>query len=251
MPHSPGTLALRRPHRLDGPFRTMLLNAVHDRHKGRVFLLEVGAGTGGDDSILPRLRGDGWSGLLIEPHPDHFARLEALHATSERVAALNLGISDIAATLPLHALTPEAAARFPKLSPGRASLIRDRIAVRGTTPDDIASVDVPFLRLDTVLRELGLDRAQVVIVNAGGHEEQVLRSFDLAALQPTLALVASVPGTAADLACLTHLRAAGLAPYRLGSMIAGLAPGLMLSLDDLLTFFNRAIPETGIPHADS
>ncbi len=154
----------------------MLLNGAHDRHQGRVFVLQIGAGNGETGiPLLSRLRDDGWSGLLIEPHPARFAALDALHADSDRVAVLNLGISDVSGNLALHALHAEAAARLQR-APGRASLIRDRIATPDTRPDDIETTEVPFLRLDTVLRELGIESAQLVVVNAGGHELQVLRS---------------------------------------------------------------------------
>jgi FkbM family methyltransferase len=242
-----GTFAMRRPQRLDGPILAMLLNAVHDRHAGRVFVLQIGAGTGvGRPTLLARFQNDGWSGLLIEPHPVHFAALETLHTESDRVAVLNLGISDVSANLLLHSLTPEASAANPKLAPHRASLIRDRLAAPGLTDADIASVEVPFLRLDSVLQELGIDSAQLVVVNAGGHEEQVLRSFSLGGLKPTLALVRTVPGTALDDACLAALTEADLTPYRVGGWLAGLAPGLSVPLDDLLTFFNRGIGQTEV-----
>jgi FkbM family methyltransferase len=242
-----GNLALRRPQRLNAPLMAMLLNAVHDRSAGRVFVLQIGAGDGtaGPD-LLPRFADDGWSGLLIEPHPSHFAALETLHAESDSVAVLNLGISDVSANLPLYSLTPEAAARHPKLAPNRASLIRDRITGPGLNDDDITSVEVPFLRMDSVLRELGIDSAQVVLLNAGGHEEQVLRSFDLAALSPALALVRSARGTPLDEALVAALTAASLTPYRIGGWLAGLAPGLAVPLDDLLTFFNRGIGQTEV-----
>ena len=100
--------------------------------------------------------------------------------------------------------------------------------------------------MDAVLGELGIKLAQVLVVNAGGHEEQVLRGFELAALKPSLALVQSVAGTAADDACIATLEAAGLTPFRVGRWLAGLSPGLAVPLDELLTFFNRGIGQTEV-----
>ncbi len=242
-----GDFAMRRPYRLDGPILSMILNAAHDRHKGRVFVVEVGSGTGeGAPDLLGRFRNDGWSGLLIEPHPAQFAALEALHAASDRVAVLNLGISDIAANLPLHFLKPEALERNPKLARHRASIVRDRILVRGATEADLDSVEVPFIRLDAVLRELGIKTAHVLVINAGGHEEQVLRSLDLGAAKPSVVLVRSMAATPADDALVDILLAAGLTPYRVGAWLAGLAPGLCVPLDELLTFFHRGIGQTEV-----
>jgi FkbM family methyltransferase len=242
-----GDFAIRRPSRLNSPIMAMLLNAVHDRHEGRVFVLQVGAGTGqGTPPILSRLLDDTWSALLIEPHPDYFVALETLHAESDRVAVLNLGISDVAANLPLYALTASAVESNPKLRPNRASLLRDRIAGPGIADADITSAEVPFLRMDSVLQELGIDSVQLLIVNAGGHEEQVLRSFDPGALKMSLALIRTTFGTAADTACIAQLQSAGLTLYRVGDWLAGLAPGLSVPLDDLLSFFNRGIGQAEV-----
>jgi FkbM family methyltransferase len=232
----------RKPLRLNGSLLTMLLNGLHDHHAGRVFVLQVGAGNGhGGLGLLPRFSGDNWSGLLIEPHPDHFAELETLHHDSDRIAILNLGISDISANLAVHALAPTA---NPRLRRGRASLIRDRLTGPGVTDTDIASTDVPFLRMDSVLGELGLDSAQLIAINAGGHEAQVLASFDLAALDPSLVLVDTDIGTTADDACIAALQAAGLMPFRIGEWLAGLAPDrLAVPMEELLTFLRKGVAE--------
>lgn len=236
-----GQFIPRRPHKLDIPILSMLLNGLHDHHQGRVFVLQVGAGSGEAGlPLLQRFRDDGWSGLLIEPLPQNFSQLEALHAESDRVAVLNLGISDVSANLSLHALTPEAEARNRRLPRGRASLIRDRIATALTTAEDVASVDVPFLRMDTVLSELGIDSAQLVVVNAGGHEAQALSSFAIPDLDPSLLLVHATPGTAAEETCANALAAAGLHTFRIAGWLVGLAPDrLTIPLEELLTFFRK------------
>ena len=238
-----GLFAPKRPGKLNAPILAMLLNAVHDRHTGRVFVLQIGAGNGeGQLPLLSRFRDDGWSGLLIEPHAGNFAQLETLHAESDRVAVLNLGISDVSANLVLHSLSPEAEARNRRLPRGRASLIRDRIATPDVTDADIVSAEVPFLRLETVLSELGLDSAQLVVVNAGGHEAQVMASFALGKLDPSLVLIHATPGTASDDACIAVLTEAGFLPFRVGGWLVGLAPTrLAVPLEELLTFFQKSV----------
>lgn len=238
-----GPFVPKRASRLDPPILAMLLNGLNDHQKGRVFVLHVGAGTGASGlPLFERFRDSGWSGLLIEPHSVNFARLEELHAQSDRVAVLNLGISDVSANLTLHALTSEADSRYRRGPRGRASLIRDRIATPGMGEDDISSMEVPFLRMDTVLGELGIDSAQLVVINAGGHEAQVLGSFDLAPLDPALVLVHSTPGTSGDEACANTLSAAGFLPFRVGGWLTGVAPDrLSVPLEELLTFFQRGL----------
>jgi FkbM family methyltransferase len=240
-----GPYVPKRPFKLDAPILSMLLNGVHDRNEGRVFVLQVGAGNGETGlPLLPRFRNDGWSGLLIEPLPQNFSQLETLHADSDQVAVLNLGISDVSSNLALYSLSAEAEARQRRLPRGRASLSRDRLATPGVADDDILGAEAPFLRMDSVLEELGLDSAQLVAINAGGHEAQVLGSFDVAALDPSLVFVHSTPGSETDAACILVLADAGLLSFRVAGWLIGLAPGrLAVPLEELLVFFNKGIDE--------
>ncbi len=248
-----GIFTPKRPHKLHAPLLTMLLNGVHDRHEGRVFVLQVGAGSGETGlPLMARFRNDGWSGLLIEPQRDNFARLEAIHAATDRVAVLNLALSDAAGTLPLHSLSTAGQARVPGARPGRASFDPAWITGDGVSPDDLQAQDVPTLRMETVLTELGIDRAQLVTVNAGGAEAQVLRGFDLAALEPSVTLVHSREGTAGDQACIKALEAAGLLVFRIGDHLAGLRPGtISVPMDDLLTFFNKGAGQPEMQAGDA
>jgi FkbM family methyltransferase len=238
-----GPYVPKRAYKLNAPVLAMLLNGLHDRHEGRVFVLQVGAGTGvGTLPLLPRFRDDGWSGLLIEPLPQSFAQLEDMHRDSDRVAILNLGISNVSANLILHSLAAEAEARQRRAPRGRASLIRDRIARPGIADEEVIATEVPVLRMDVVLDELGIDSAQLVAINAGGQEEQVLSGFDLAALDPSLVFVHTIPGAASEAGCIQALTQAGLLPFQVADWLVGLAPGrLAVPLEELLTFFDKGI----------
>jgi FkbM family methyltransferase len=240
-----GPYVPKRAYKLNAPILAMLLNGLHDRHDGRVFVLQVGSGNGETGlPLLHRFRTEGWSGLLIEPLPQNFALLETLHADSERVAILNLGICDVSANLALHSLAPEAEARHRRMPRGRASLNRSRFELPGIADTEILGTEVPFLRMDSVLEELGIDSAQLVAINAGGHEAQVLRSFDVAALDPSLVFVHSAPDTAADATCIALLTEAGLLPFRTAGWLIGLAQGrLSVPLEELLTFFHKGVDE--------
>lgn len=244
MPRDLGKFTPKRPHKLVGPMLTMALNAVHDRLAGRVFVLQIGANDGQTGApLLDRFRHHGWSGLLIEPHPVFFQALSDLHRDSERVAVLNLGIAAEAGTQPLYHLTGPAAARFPAEMAAKATLDPARLqtspAAASPNAEDIAFTDVPLLRLDVVLRELGIDRVDMIVVNAGGRELDVLASFDLAALNPTAVLVdCSGASPAEDAAAIAALTAAGLQVFRIAHRLLGIRPqGLAVPLDELFCFF--------------
>lgn len=238
-----GPYVPKRSYKLNEPILAMLFNALHDRHEGRVFVLQVGAGNGdGTLPLLPRFRNDGWSGLLIEPLPQNFAQLEAIHQDSDRVAILNLGISDVSANLQIYSLTPEAEARLRRGPRGRASLTRDRIARPGVPDEDVQEAEVPVLRMDVVLEELGIDTAQLLVINAGGHEEQVLAGCDIAALDTSLIFLHTAPDSSSEANCIATLTAAGFIPFLVAGWLVGLAPGrLAVPLEELLTFFDRGV----------
>lgn len=152
MTRDPGPFTPRRPHKVDTSILSMLLNGLHDRDQGQVFVLKVGAGTG-ETCLLTRFRDDGWSGLLVDPQPQSFARLEAMHVTSDRVAALSLGISDIAASLPRPSCIPDTASDVACIDAVTAAdLMPFRVADRlvGLAP---ARLSVPLDELLTFSRK--------------------------------------------------------------------------------------------------
>lgn len=249
MPRNLGEYTPRRPYKLNGPLLTMLLNGVHDRHAGRVFVLQVGAGNGETGlPLLERFRDNGWSGLLIEPHPDRFAALEALHAASDRVAVLNFALSDQPGTLPLHSVRRETPGRQAAARRTCASFDPDRLIGPGIGAGDLQAHDVPVLRMEAVLSELGLDEVSLVAINAGGAEARVLQGFSLAGLHASLTLVHTPPDTEVERACVALMQSAGLSVFRIGDQLAGLAPAaLSVPLDDLLTFLNRGVGQPEAP----
>ncbi len=183
--------------------------------------------------LLPRLRDEGWSGLLTDPRPDIFAGLEPPHPASERVVVWNFALSDISGMWPRHSLSIDAQLRLPMQPRGRASFDVERLVEGGAGTDEV-------LRMGAVLTELGIDRAQLLAINAGGAGALVLRGFDLAGMQPSVCLGHARPGTPEDAACIAALPAGGLVVFRIGDHPAGPASGVpAVPMDELLTFFNR------------
>jgi FkbM family methyltransferase len=243
-----GTFAPRRPQKLHAPLLAMVLNAVHDHHEGRVTAVQVGANDGQlADPLWRRLRDDGWSGLLIEPHPAYVDTLRRLHDGNPRVRIVPCAISDTEGELPLYHLAPEAQARYPRWLRGCASLDEARFmtafATAGTAdrrPEDVAMTRVPLRRLDHVLAEHGTTRAEVLVVDVEGHELAVLRSFDLAALGLTAAVIECNGDSRADEpAYRAALIGAGLDVFRIGDDLVGLSRDVRLQvpLEELLAFF--------------
>lgn len=234
-----GAYVPKRSYKLNEPIVTMLFNARHDRHEGRVFVLQVGAGNG--DGSMPRFRDDG-SGLLIDPLPKSFKQFEHLHRDSDRVAILNLGISDVSANLPIHSLTMGAEASQRRSSRGRASLTRDRIARPGVADEDVQETEVSVLRTNVVLEGLGFDTAQLLVINVGNDEEHAIARCDIAALDASLICLNIAADSPSEARCIATLTGAGYFPFLVAGWLFGLAPGrLALPMEEHLTFFDNCV----------
>lgn len=240
-----------RPRLAVARIKDFLLRALNEARGGAVAVVQVGANDGKlADPILPYLEAGTWRGLLIEPHPLYFAELQARHANRPQIALRNLAISDTPGEMELFHLDEAARDRYPRGLRGCASLERARMedaverARRGrgveVHDDDIAATRVELRRLDSVLEEAGIDRADLVVIDVEGHEMNVLESFDLAALQPTMAVIEcnganrhEEPRIAAAMA------AAGLSVVRLGEDLVGLRPGaLQIPAEAMLSFLS-------------
>ncbi|MFT4708847.1 MAG: hypothetical protein ACI9PU_002699 [Ascidiaceihabitans sp.] len=69
-----------------------ILNKVYDQ---KVHYIQIGANDGQiADPLYPFLSQNKWSGVLIEPNPLYFKRVQALHADRDDIITLNVGASD-------------------------------------------------------------------------------------------------------------------------------------------------------------
>ncbi len=238
-----------RPRKLRGPAKQFVLDAFAASRADKVRLVQVGANDGQmADPVYPYIAAGGWEGLLIEPHPIYFAELKALHAPRPELRLRNLAISEEAGRFDLFHLNEAARDRYPKGLRGCASLERARMIdalERGkkrkavtVREDDIAVTQVTVMRLDAVLAEEGIDRADILVIDVEGHERQVLRSFDLGKLGPALVVVECNGidiGNEAEI--VTMMNEGGLVVRRFGDDLIGLRPGaVQVPLEAILHF---------------
>ena len=151
-----------------------------DRHvfagRREGFFVDVGAHDGvtwNNTVFFERERG--WSGLCIEPNPSVFPRLQS--ARSAECIRSAIGPHD--ATVPFRVVTG-----YAEMLSGidtaydrrhRARLERERAEFGG----DTHIVRVPMRRLDTVLRDAGINRVDLLSIDVEGGESGVLDSIDL------------------------------------------------------------------------
>ena len=223
--------------------RDAFLDAVDRLSRGRTCLIQVGAHDGVmSDPVFRIARRRNWHGLLVEPHPRYFARLREVHAGRVAFLLENVAISDREGQLALfHLADDERTAGFPRWVAGCASFDRQRL-VRPVTIgcrhvgidfDEtlIARVDVPVLRLETVLARHGLESADLLVIDVEGHELAVMAGADLAALGLAGMLVeCNGRNQRQEKDYVAAIRAAGLSVCRLGDDLCGFDAARMPTL---------------------
>ena len=153
----------------------------------------VGANDGQQDEqfgVLHAARG--WSGVLVEPHPQAFARLSDRFAGSERIRLANVAIAESDGTRPFYGIEPPASPADAELFGSYdliASLSRETIVSHGWLEDAerrVTSTEVECLRFDSLRERYGLDRVDCLLIDAEGYDLRILETVDLERQRPRL-----------------------------------------------------------------
>jgi FkbM family methyltransferase len=176
-------------------FLKLPLYLIGQAQNHKVHCVQVGANDGEiADPLYPFFLENNWSGLLLEPNPLYFKRLEKLHQDRDAVTALNVGASDTEGEMVLHFLAEEHEMLYRKNARGCATFDRDRmlaalIKEHDNAAEHMASARVPLRPLRDILAEQGVTQTDVLIIDTEGHEPSVLAGIDMDVLKPKLAIV--------------------------------------------------------------
>lgn len=185
-----GLRGRRRERRMAGP---KLLRAFADAYP-RAFFIEVGSNDGEQhDHLRPLIGSREWTGLMVEPVPYVFERLRRNYADVPGVHFENAAIAERDGRLAFYHLReagPGERERLPAWYDGIGSLSRENVlAHRRHIPDideRIVHSEVPALTFESLCRKHGVERFDLLVVDAEGHDAEILRSVDLDAHRPRL-----------------------------------------------------------------
>ncbi len=211
--------------------RDFIIASLH-RTDRDVHYVHVGANDGRlADPVFKIAKHLDWSGLLIEPNPLYFSRLERLHANRPKMDLLNCGISDVAGNMILYHLSERSESRYPAWAAGCASLDRDRLKqvlarANDVLDDDIAEAGIFLRRLDEVLASKNIETTDLLVIDVEGHELNVLNSFDLTVLCPKLMLVeVNLVSPDEEVAIMDVMKSAGYTIHRFGDDLLAYSTG--------------------------
>jgi FkbM family methyltransferase len=158
------------------------------------FFVEIGANDGlQHDHLRPFILDRGWRGIMVEPVPYIFKRLESNYGKLERVALENAAVGDRDGTLPFYCLVDADAgerARLPDWYDGIGSFSREKVLAHARDIPDIAervtTLQVRSLTFDSLCRAHGGDEVDLLLIDTEGYDAEILRSVDFAVRKPRL-----------------------------------------------------------------
>jgi FkbM family methyltransferase len=173
-------------------FEHALCHALAEsRLAGRSFcFVQVGAFDGvAKDPFHRYVEGNRLRGLLVEPQPEAFARLVENYRGSDGLAFENVAIDHVEGTRTLYRVRPGALGEH-RWAYGIASFDRAMVFKhRSRLPGLDAAIEALTIRcvpLTPLIEKHGLERLDLLLVDAEGYDYQILLLADLARTRPAL-----------------------------------------------------------------
>lgn len=157
--------------------------------RGGLTFVQVGANDGRlNDSLYPflcrhRARVEG---LVVEPLPDVFSRLCRTYRRFPRVKPVNLAIHNSESRMKLYRVSPAAAGKLPRWTSGIASFRSDHHCLSGLSSEHIVAQEVDCVSLEELLGRHGLDRLDLLQIDAEGYDAEILFALDFRRLAPSV-----------------------------------------------------------------
>jgi FkbM family methyltransferase len=145
----------------------------------RMTFMQIGAFDGiGDDDLRELVTRHQLRGVLVEPQPAAFARLQQTYAGQLQVRLLQAAIAEREGSRELFCMRGEASMV--------ASFDRDHLRKHGVPDHDIVSQPVPCHTVESAMRAAGLDRLELLQIDAEGYDWPIIRAIDFSRCRPRI-----------------------------------------------------------------
>ena len=160
-----------------------------------VSFIQIGAGDGlmHDPYREFILRGN-LHGVLVEPLPSQFARLQKNYSRKKNVTFANCAVSYPSQTITLFVLSEEFLAHHPgrdlillQAATSRARLL-ESLAICGVlgVEDDVVELSIPARTVEQIMANQQLSSCDCLFLDLEGHESNVLLNLDYTVVRPKL-----------------------------------------------------------------
>jgi FkbM family methyltransferase len=148
------------------------------RNPGFTFL-QIGAYDGvGNDDLHELIMEHRLRGVLVEPQPTAFARLLNTYANQPQLTLLPAAIAECPGTRELYCRRDR-----PSMA---ASFDRANLRKHGIPDAEIMAIPVQCHSIDTALAAAGLDRVDLIQIDAEGYDDRIIRSINLERIRPAI-----------------------------------------------------------------
>lgn len=207
--------ALRRIHRTLRPLPPPdpLVPVVEEfaRTHPDAFFVQVGSNDGEQlDPLRRAILEHRWSGIMVEPVPYVFERLQRNYGAQPGIILENAAIADRDGLRELYHLARTDDAGLPQWYDALGSFRKDVVLKHKRyipdIEDRIQALEVPCLTFDSLCRKHGVTTIDVIQVDTEGYDYEIVKLLDLARRRPTLVMFEHLHLDAATRqACLDHV----------------------------------------------
>lgn len=169
----------------------------------RMTFLQIGAFDGvGEDDLRELVTTHNLRGVMVEPQPAAFARLQQTYRNQRQVTLLQAAIAESEGTRDLYCHRTHASMA--------ASFDRQHLRKHGISDRDIVAQPVPCHTIESALRVGGLANVDLIQIDAEGYDWPIIRSIDFSRIRPRMIRFEYRHMSDADAdACLAHLASHG------------------------------------------
>jgi FkbM family methyltransferase len=155
------------------------------------FVVQIGAHDGSSlDPIQRYIRTREWRGILVEPQPALFSRLQQTYAGVEGLIFENVAIAPEEGTIELHYVAPTEDRGLPEWYDALASTSKDvLLSHKRLIPDieeRVRTMQVPSVPFGTLCERNGVEHIDFVQVDTEGFDFEILKLVDFARYRPAL-----------------------------------------------------------------
>ena len=161
-----------------------------------VRFVQVGSNDSGyGDPLRFHILNNGWRGLLIEPLPYVYERLQARCGDINGLILENVAIDTEEGYRPFYHLRPSDEPDLPPWYDMLGSFLKENVLRHqiylSDIPDRLMSTPVRCITFDHLCVKHGFDQFDVLHIDAEGYDYEILRKVNLTRYQPTLVLFES------------------------------------------------------------
>ncbi|MBP0463166.1 FkbM family methyltransferase [Roseomonas sp. PWR1] len=169
--------------------RKGLIGGINRERQGHVRFLQIGGNDGVlADPLFGWHKEHPWTGAIVEPVPNYFAKLKSLHADRSGIQLFQCAVSDTPGELTLWFVGSRAASRYPDWTQGLASSSREHLLRHGVAHEDCEQIVVPTKTPEQICAEASFERIDLMCIDVEGHELPILRAFPFERVRPAITI---------------------------------------------------------------